>query len=76
MVLLSVIFLIATSIFSAEKNGVVWKSSSLAVLFHGLEGWSEQDARPRTLRGMELSAKEMWAKLQEDDRGELKLKRD
>ena len=75
-VFLSIVFLVMTTLFSREKNGLVWKSSSLAVLFHALDGWREDYIKIRTTDDMARSAIQMWTRLQENDNGQLKLKRE
>ena len=52
---------------------VVWKSSSLALLFHGLPD-GRSDGRILDAAAMETAAKEIWAKLSADEAGGVKLK--
>ncbi len=76
LVVVAVVFLIAAIISSHTSSKTGWKSSSLAILFHGLDGWIEQEVRDhRSTRGMQMAAKDMWAKLSEGDDGNLKLTR-
>lgn len=68
-------FLIICVCFSVEKDRLVWKSSSLPLLFHGLRGWDAQELDARTLRGMEKQADSMRAHLMEDHSGTIALHR-
>ncbi|KAK3684521.1 hypothetical protein LTR37_020196 [Vermiconidia calcicola] len=74
LVALSILFLFGTVIFSAEKSQVVWKSSSLALLFHGLKE-SDRETSVRKQSDMEEVAKQIWVRLKEDDNGNLNLVR-
>ncbi|KXS98316.1 hypothetical protein AC578_6840 [Pseudocercospora eumusae] len=71
LVFLTVVFLILTTIFSAEKSQVAWKSSSLAVLFHGLAELAEDDLRSPSM--MTAAARKMAVQLQHDENGNLRL---
>jgi hypothetical protein len=73
MVLLSLTFFVTAMLFSSEKSKAVWKSSSLAVLMHGLEGFDGIQLDHRSLTEMSRASKELWAQLKEDDEGSLKL---
>jgi len=73
MVLLSLAFFVTAMVFASEKSEVVWKSSILAVLMHGLQGFDRSQLEHRTLNEMSKEAKELWAQLREDDAGSLKL---
>lgn len=73
MVLLSLAFFVTAMLFAGEKSKAVWKSSSLAVLMHGLEGFDGAQIDHRSLTKMSKAAKELWAQLKEDDEGNLKL---
>jgi hypothetical protein len=73
MVLLSLTFFVTAMVFASEKSEVVWKSSSLAVLMHGLEGFDRTQLDHKSLTEMSKAAKELWAQLKEDDEGSLKL---
>ena len=75
MVLLSLTFFVTAMVFASEKSEVVWKSSSLAVLMHGLEGFDRSQLDHRSLTEMDKAAKELWAQLREDDEGSLRLVR-
>jgi hypothetical protein len=73
MVLLSLTFFVTAMVFASEKSQVVWKSSTLAVLMHGLEGFDRSQLEHRSLNEMSKEAKGLWAQLREDDDGNLKL---
>ncbi|KAK3714329.1 hypothetical protein LTR37_007915 [Vermiconidia calcicola] len=74
LVFLSILFLIGTMVFSSEKSRVVWKSSSLALLFHGLKE-SDRETSVRKQSDMKEAAKQMWVRLKEDDNGDLNFVR-
>lgn len=63
-------------VFSAERSRAVWKSSSIATLFHGLQGWPKDDLMEDRVEKIEESAKNMRVKLQRDRDGHLALLRE
>lgn len=70
------VFLTLVMCLSNERRGIIWKSSSLALLFHGLGSSSERDMSVRQIgvhdtRAMEKTAKEIRARLVEDPSGEV-----
>ena len=69
------LFLLASIFFSLERGELVWKSSSLPLLFHGLQGWNTDHLDARGPRTMEEMSKKMWAQLSADDSGRLSLRR-
>ena len=73
MVLLSLTFFVTAMVFASEKSEVVWKSSSLAVLMHGLQDFDRTQLDHRSLPEMSKAAKQLWAQLREDDAGSLRL---
>jgi hypothetical protein len=58
---------------SHGEDRMVWKSSSLALLFHGLPE-SETDGRLLTTANMETGANKILTKLSKDETGNVKLK--
>lgn len=58
--------LVVTICLSSGRRAVVWKSSSLALLFHGISG-IESDERPEEVEGMKEKAKQMTVNLCKDD---------
>jgi hypothetical protein len=75
LVLLAIAFLVLAIISSAHKSRLVLKSSSLALLFHGVHGWPGH-VQTRSLRStsdMKEAAKSMRVKLSERDGGDLRL---
>ena len=75
IVVCSAMFLPATMMLSAEASRVVWKTSALSGLFHGLHGWQTDMFGGSWTKGhMDEVAKTMWAQLQYDERGKLLLK--
>jgi hypothetical protein len=75
MVGLSLAFFVTAVIFASEKSRVVWKSSSLAVLMHGPEGFDRAELDHRSVEDMGKNAKGLWARLEMDDQGSLRLVR-
>ncbi|KAF7185907.1 hypothetical protein HII31_12780, partial [Pseudocercospora fuligena] len=73
LVLLTILFFVATIAFSSENSQIVWKSSSLAILFHGLGGWSEDALDVGKLSTMDKAASQMAASLRHTEDGALKL---
>jgi hypothetical protein len=73
MVVFSLAFFVTAMVFSSERSKAVWKSSSLAVLMHGLEGFDGTQIDHRSLSEMSNAAEELWAQLKEDDEGNLRL---
>ena len=71
LVLLSVLFWIATTVFSTDKEQTVWKSSSLALLFHGLSGWDIAECQADSTKEMDEAAKKMEVQLTRDENGTL-----
>ena len=68
VVLLSTTFLFVSISFSLEQGQVVWKTSAIASLFHGLRGWSDGTlSNAHTYWEMERSSRLMWGRLAEDD---------
>lgn len=72
---LAALFLITCIIISSRHGQVCWKSSSLALLFHGLDGWGPEELDKPDEESMERQALKMWAQLQRDDEGRMRLKR-
>ena len=58
-------FIVATFLFSTGRSDIVWKSSTLAVLFHGLQGWNDDELTARTIPEMEKASTTMQAQLLE-----------
>lgn len=54
--IIAALLLIVTIIFSHEAHSVVWKSSSLALYFHGNSTVGSECKDKQTLKGMEASA--------------------
>jgi hypothetical protein len=75
MVTLSLAFFVTAVVFASEKSKVIWKSSSLAVLMHGPEGFNRAELDHESVEEMGKNAKGMWAQLEVDDQGSLRLVR-
>jgi biopolymer transport protein ExbB/TolQ len=73
MVVLSLAFFATAVVFTSEKSRVVWKSSSLAFLMHGLADFDHAQLEHESLHDMSKAAKGLWARLDTDDQGSLKL---
>lgn len=75
--MLSMIFLGMSILLSARRSAPVWKSSILAVIFHGITEWpssmSDDDVRERA--GMEKTARSLSARLVEGKDGSVSLVR-
>lgn len=65
LISLTILFMVATFVFSTERSDIVWKSSTLAVLFHGLQGWNDDEMTARTISEMEEASTSMEAQLLE-----------
>lgn len=75
LVFCAALFLIFCVLFSAQEDALVWKSSPLALLFHGLHGWEERELKYSRLRSMEEKARGMEARLESDEKGNIRLLR-
>lgn len=75
IILLAVVFWVTTVAFSCGESRLVWKSSSLALLFHGLRGWNVDEFQTDRLRDMNDAASDMRAHLTRDDGGRIKFVR-
>lgn len=73
LTLLAVVLLFVTIWLSCGYEKMVWKSSSLALLFHGMPV-EEADGRLLSTAAMDAAADEMWAKLSKDEAGNIRLK--
>ncbi|KAK4692436.1 hypothetical protein P7C71_g4768, partial [Lecanoromycetidae sp. Uapishka_2] len=72
LVLLSSVILLASIVTSLGTSNVVWKNSSLAVLFHGLTA-NEHTGYLIGKKEMEEAAEEMTVHLQQDAKDDLHL---
>lgn len=75
IVLLAAILLSVSIVLSKEETKIVWKGSILAILFHGLSGWSQVDLNTVSVKAMKGKAQKMSAKLLEDENGAVMLVR-
>jgi hypothetical protein len=71
LIALSIVFLVATIVKNEKRRGMAWKSSSLALLFHGLEGVAR--GAGEGLGQMKEVAKKTRVVLTRGDDGEWKL---
>lgn len=71
LVLAGLLFLGSTVLFSTRNEGLAWKSSTLAMLFHGLVMYD--GPAPFRTSEMKVTSREVWAKLDMDGQGDLKL---
>lgn len=70
---LAALFLLVCIVFSSERGALVWKSSNLALLYHGLDQVGDADVRPQSLEEMEDEAKQAWVQLTADGNGDVGL---
>jgi hypothetical protein len=74
LVLLSVIFLVATMVL-ATRRCAGWKSSALPSFYHGLAAWDLPTPHQGDIEDMQRSAKGIDARLGTDEQGRVKLMR-
>jgi hypothetical protein len=67
IVLLGVLLLLLTMLQSHLSKAPVWKCSPLALLFHPLQGWSQEELNHASKREMERRAKGMRGQLLESE---------
>jgi hypothetical protein len=72
---MSIMFLFIVIILSHSSATFLWKSNSLALLFHGLDGWSSTDLDATRVATMTRMAKTMNGQLKRDSDGLLKIVR-
>lgn len=53
---------------------VCWKSSSLAPLCHGMDGWGPKELEQRGGQAMDKQELNMWVQFSEDNKGRIVLK--
>ena len=73
LVLASCMVLLAAIISSSRHQTIVWKSSSLAVLFHGLTSGDGGCGHSMYRKQMEMTAEEMKVQLAGNTNGDLRL---
>ena len=77
LVLLTLGYLVAVIVKSNIQNNPIWKSSSLAILFHGLDPTTRQElGRLQRLHEMDRQAETMKIRLSEGDEGLRLLRHD
>jgi hypothetical protein len=72
---MSMIFLLMAIILSHLSTTFLWRSNSLALLFHGLEGWSSTELDATKVATMTRMAGTMDVQLKRDSNGLLKIVR-
>ncbi|THW43298.1 hypothetical protein D6D21_05429 [Aureobasidium pullulans] len=75
VVLLGLLLLLATMVQSHLDKALVWKYSPLALLFHPLQGWNDDDLDHVSKHEMEKSAKGMRGQLMQGDNSGLRIVR-
>jgi hypothetical protein len=70
---LSIVFLLVVIILSHLSATFLWKSNSLALLFHGLDGWSSTELDATKVATMTRMARTMDGQLKRDSDGLLKI---
>jgi hypothetical protein len=73
IVLLGILLLLTTMIESHRNKALVWKCSSLALLFHPLQGWDTGDITHTSKKEMDKCAKEMRGQLSQSDDAVLRI---
>ncbi|KAL1633486.1 hypothetical protein SLS56_002871 [Neofusicoccum ribis] len=74
-VLLSTIVLGMTVWTNHRHNAPLWKSGLMPLFFHGLDGWDSDELRVENRQEMDKRAKEMHARLQRRDDGDIRFVR-
>lgn len=69
ILILTLVFFVLVVMQSSKDGVVVWKSSPLALLFHGLQLEDKQRCEPMSLAGMEHRAREIKVQLREGGYG-------
>lgn len=75
LAVLALAFLICSIIASTSRSSLIWKSSSLALLYHQLDDWDEREAYIRDIRAMEKQARGMQVRLVQDYNGRISFAR-
>lgn len=73
IVLLGILLLVITIIQSYRDKALVWKCSSLALLFHPLQGWETQDMADTSRKAMDKCAKDMRGQLSQSENAGLRI---
>ena len=73
--LLAAALLVVPILSSLKRDRMTWKSSTLLLLFHGLQGWDAKELEGLDEIEMEKTSKGMWVRLSEDDSGRMLFKR-
>jgi hypothetical protein len=73
MVVFGVLFLAISIMFSLRPGRHVWKSSTLATIFHKLDGWTPDELDQRTEKDMKTAAMEMQVVIDTDANGHISL---
>lgn len=74
LIVLSLLLLASTVWVSCRSERLpLWKSSALVFLFHGLEGWSEQELSMLEKSQMQSVAGHMKARIAKNDQGDTKF---
>lgn len=76
VLVMSVAYLVTTIAANGARRERIWKSSSLALLYHGLNGWSHEDLRAENVQDMNKMAKKMKAQLTYDSERNLEFHRE
>jgi hypothetical protein len=73
IVLLGILLLLTTMIQSHRENALVWKCSTLALLFHPLQGWNDREMARTSKKEMDKCAKGMRGQLSQSDDAGLRI---
>lgn len=75
LVIIGIAFLVLSLIQTSLNGTVLWKSSTIAPLFHGLEGYTGRELNLQGRRHMEAAAEGMQVQLKPDDDGKMRFVR-
>lgn len=73
LILLSLIILVITMLQSHNSVSMTWRSSPLAMLFHPLQGWSEDEMCVDSTPEMEKLSKKMHGQLRSNQDGAFRI---
>ncbi|KAN0081758.1 Protein of unknown function (DUF3176) domain containing protein [Elaphomyces granulatus] len=74
LVVFGVSFLAISIMFSSRPGRHVWKSSTLATIFHRLDGWTPDELDQRTEKDMKAAARKMQVVIDTDANGDISVK--
>lgn len=75
IVVLAIILVAISVAYNHQRGTLLWKSSSLPFLFHGLDGWQNENLNLSLHEQMEYSAKSMQGQLRRNADDEIRILR-